>query len=150
MGKQSDPDTNKWCKAQLGRPWVGSGTGLAHRRGCGQKAGRTGAVASRPRVRQENRNWAGAGDGRQVRSGRGSRRVGGRPSGESGSPPEGVVDSIDPPKPGRTTSAGLICANVERPDLLLLTSAVLHRCIVGLRAWSGITKAVELPMQPSR
>lgn len=117
LGKQSDPDTNKWCNAELGRPWVGSGTGLAHRRGRGQKAGRTGAGADRPRVRQENRNWAGTGDGRQVRSGRGSRqvggRVGGRPSGESGSPPEGVVDSIDPPKPGRTTSAGLICAKVE-------------------------------------
>lgn len=34
--------------------------------------------------------------------------------------------------------------------VLLLTIAILHRCIVGLRVWSGISKAVELQMQPSQ
>lgn len=37
-----------------------------------------------------------------------------------------------------------------QPHLLLLTIAMLHRCIVGLRAWSGIYKAGESQMQPSQ
>lgn len=70
------------------------------------------------------------------------------------------------PKPGHNTAAVYhmltLCIVLKykvevkegnngcQPHLLLLTIATLHRCIGGLRAWSGIYKAVESQMQPSQ